>query len=319
MKTLTLTLLAMFFSATLLSKEIVLTSDNTISLYGAVSGSSVEKVTNQAIKLNSKMKSGYPIYFFLNTPGGNIQAGLELIEFLNGFNRPVHTVTLFAASMGWHITQHLGDRYIMNYGTLMSHKARGGFSGEFGGGVSQLDSRYGFWLRRIDMLDKQTVKRTKGIQTLKSYRDAYRPELWLNGQEAVVQGYADSVVSVKCDDSLLSQYHKEKIDLGFFTLTVELSDCPLRTFPSRVEANIYTNKGEMSLEDFLKKDGKFDTECESNGDRNTPPFWQTNNANEASELCSKGDDVTLSLIRNEIEKVKEYYRGSFSDRIIYSY
>ena len=110
--------------------------------------------------MDASLKSGYPIYLFLNTPGGSIQAGLELIEGLNGINRPIHTVTLFAASMGWQLVQHLGTRYVLKYGVLMSHKARGQFSGEFGGGASQMDARYGLWLKRVHIME--TLQYTRG-------------------------------------------------------------------------------------------------------------------------------------------------------------
>src|SRR5690606_3008535 len=178
-------------------EELVLSSDNTLVLDDAFSGDVTVKLMEKATQMDSTLKSGYPMYLFLYTPGGSIQAGLELFEFLQGLNRPVHTVTLFAASMGFQTVQHLGERYIVKYGVLMSHKARGSFDGEFGGGISQLDSRYGLWLRRIQLMDAQTVERTGGKQTVKSYTDAYTPELWLNGEEAVEKGYADKVVTIK--------------------------------------------------------------------------------------------------------------------------
>jgi ATP-dependent protease ClpP protease subunit len=185
MKQLIFFIAALAVTFTVQATEVELTSDNTVILDEAVSSESVGKVMREAKALDAKLQSGYPIYLFLYTPGGSIQAGAELIEYLEGLNRPVHTVTLFAASMGFQIVQHMGKRYVMKYGVLMSHKARGSFSGTFGGGVSQMDTRYSLWLRRIILMDEQTVKRTGGKQTLKTYINAYSPELWLNGAEAV--------------------------------------------------------------------------------------------------------------------------------------
>lgn len=321
MKKLFLALL-LFATITCHSKEIVLTADNTVSLYGVVEGSLVSQVISDATALNSKLESGYPIYLFMNTPGGSIQAGLELIEFTQGLNRPVHTITLFAASMGWQIVQHLEDRYVLNYGVLMSHKAKGQFSGEFGGTASQIDSRFGLWLRRVSLMDRQTVNRTNGRQTLESYRLAYQPELWLNGAEAVQNGYADEVVTVKCDDSLLKHTNDTTLNFGFFQIKVKLSKCPLKTYPSEIEAHVYTNKGILKVSEFLNQDGKFSKECNSTSEGSD--YWSSRrqseqNPNQKEELCAKGEGVTLEKINQEIKKIEEYYQRNFKNHVVYSY
>lgn len=147
--------------STVFAKEIVLTKDNSVVLNGAFTGKSVSNLIGEIQKLDAELKSGYPIYLFLNTPGGSIQAGLELFEFIKGVNRPIHTITLFAASMGFQTVQHLGKRYVLEYGVLMSHKAYGGFEGEFGGETSQIDSQYGLWLRRLKMMDQKNRRKNK--------------------------------------------------------------------------------------------------------------------------------------------------------------
>ena len=152
--------LGLLVSLTVNAKDITLTNTNTIILNDQVDSNSVSQVMQEVQKLDSTVKSGEPIYLFLNTPGGSIQDGLELMEYLNSLNRPIHTITLFAASMGFQIVQSQGERYILKNGILMSHKARGGISGEFGDGESQLDSRYKLWLNRILELDNVTVSRT---------------------------------------------------------------------------------------------------------------------------------------------------------------
>ena len=199
-------LLVLGLAFTAQAKNITLSADNTLILSDVFTEDSVTQIMDRAAKLDSNLKSGYPLYLFMYTPGGYIQSGIELIEYLKGLNRPVHTITLFSASMGFQVVQHLGKRYVLKYGTLMSHKARGTFSGEFGGTLSQLESRVNMWLRKIKIMDMVTVKRTKGKQTWYSYTKAYAPELWLVGKEAVTQGYADAVVQVKCDDSLQKSY-----------------------------------------------------------------------------------------------------------------
>lgn len=213
--------------------RIVLTAENTVNLNGPITNESVAAAIAALQKLDSRSKK--PIYLFIYSPGGSIQAGLELIEAAKGMNRPIHTITMFGASMAFQTVQNLGTRNILKNGVLMSHRAAGGFEGSFGGQVpSQIDSRYGFWLQRIKELDQQTVNRTNGKQTLESYRKQYADETWLTGAQAVEQGYADAIVTVHCDKSLNGAQARMANFMGM-QIQYEISNCPLITSPLKVK------------------------------------------------------------------------------------
>jgi ATP-dependent Clp protease, protease subunit len=246
------------------NNTIILTDENTIVLNTEVSGESVAKVTLMAEKLNAELDAGQPIYLVLNTPGGSISDGIELIQNLNSLGRPVHTLTIFAASMGFQTVQGLGKRLILKNGELMSHHARGQFpSSEFGGQEpSQFSNRYNFWISKLKQLDEQTVKRTNGKQTLASYQKAYENELWIEGQEAVNQGYADQVVNAKCDSSLLTKTIKQDFYYFGIKIVVTFSACPLVTGPLDIKLEMKANDGKSySLEDFKSLGGQFGTVC----------------------------------------------------------
>ncbi len=304
MRMVLVTLLFMLLLPMAHAKEIVLTQDNSVVLNGAFTSQSVSKLIGEVKKLDAELKSGYPIYLFLNTPGGSIQAGLEFFEFIKGVNRPVHTITLFAASMGFQTVQHLRTRYILEYGVLMSHKASGGFEGEFGGESSQLDSQYGLWLRRLKMMDAKTVERTKGKKTLKQYQAEYDNELWLNGAEAVKNGYADEVVAVKCSGAL--QGEREEI-VGFMGMRVRVvfDKCPIRTGPISVSVMVRTNKGLVTLDQFVDKGGNFDTEnCQKTS---TPQYdWSGRmvTSGQESELCALDKGMSLEKAEQIVEEYK---------------
>lgn len=282
------------FSKEKTTKEIVLTNDNLVILNDVVTDESVSKLIGEIKKLDASLQSGYPIYLFLYTPGGSIQAGLELMEFVKGVNRPINTVTLFAASMGFQIVQNLGSRYVLEHGILMSHKASGGFQGEFGGETSQLDSRYGLWLRRLRTMDEKTVERTEGKKTLKQYQSEYDNELWLNGAEAVANGYADEVVSVKCSE-LLSGERIEYVKYFGTTMQVIFDKCPLRTAPISVSMVVRTNKGIMPLNEFLAKGGVFQ--------KVKKDAWSAN-LEAQSDLYSLDEDLTLASAQKIIDDFK---------------
>jgi ATP-dependent protease ClpP protease subunit len=213
---------------------IVLTENNTIVMDEVYSRNTTANVSHRAQELNSELDKDEPIYLILNSGGGSIQAGLEMITFMNDLGREVKTITLWAGSMAFQTAQGLnGERIILPYGTLMSHKARGRFGGEFPG---QLDNRLRYYLKRLENIDKVTVNRTNGKQTLESYRNLYENEYWCDGQDCVEAGFADRVGNVSCGESLSHLVDKTlKIPVqsrrGLSTLEVIFtkSACPVIT------------------------------------------------------------------------------------------
>lgn len=236
--------------------NITVSPDNTVIMNEPFDWSTIGKVTKQLSDLDSKLPSKDPIYLFLDTPGGSIEDGMDMYQYIKGISRPVHTITLRAYSMGFQTVQALGDRYILENGQLMSHKARGGFFGEFGDGVSQLDARYSHWLKIINELDLLTVKRSNGKQTLESYRKQYENELWLLGQEAVSKGYADAVVTVTCTKELQQQTVAQEFTIfKIFKIKLVFSKCPTMVAPLVFEVEVLTDVGIMSMDSYLEKGG----------------------------------------------------------------
>ena len=249
------------------SDTVVLSKSNLVVLSDVITGESTAKLIEQAKQLDKdssilRLGSKKPIYVFLFTPGGSVQAGLELLEGLHGLNRPVDTISSFSASMGFQLAQNLGDRLVLKSGVMMSHHATGGQDGQMGGkGKSQLQNRLGLWERRIQEMDEETVRRTNGKQTLASYQEAYDHELWLTGKDAVEQGYADRVVTVRCDSSLDGYTTHEGMIMGMIPIQYDVSNCPLNSTPVNVRPGVDTNKGRMSLVDFEAKNGGFGVTC----------------------------------------------------------
>lgn len=216
--------------------EPILTADNVVVMNSAFSPESVAKVIKEARDLDFRTLSSDPIYLILNSPGGSVQAGLELIENLSSLRRPVTTISVFAASMGFQTAQGLGERLVVKDGTLMSHKASGSFSGEFPG---QLDSRYQFVLRKITRMDQHAVKRTKGKHTLESYRALTENEYWCDGADCVADGFADRVVSPTCDKSLSGTKTRVLATAVIFGIAITANGvfdaCPMNTSPLSVD------------------------------------------------------------------------------------
>lgn len=239
--------MAVFMSAILLvsrlesnpsqDQTILLEKDNLLVLSEPVTDESAHRIMEKAHELDAMQDAVLtkkPIYLFLNTPGGSVEAGTNLAVYLRGLRRPVHTITLFAASMGFHLVENLGIRYGLSNATFMNHHARCGVEGEMGGlSGSQLEKRLGYWKSRLEEMDLIVVARTKGRQSLRSYREAYENELWLTGKEAVYEGYADEVINVRCGDTGGNVEGMR----SFFgrAIKVMISSCPLD--PSIISAD----------------------------------------------------------------------------------
>lgn len=240
----------LFLSLTANADQVVLTKDNTVHLNDEFTAQSIANLTKQAKDLDSRIPSNDPIYLVLNSPGGSIEAGLEAIENLSNLRRPVKTITLFSASMGFHTVEGLGERLIISTGTLMSHRAKGEFWGEFPG---QLDTRYGYYLKRVTKMEQQAVKRTNGKYTLKSYHDLIENEFWCEGQDCVDSGFADKVITASCDKSLSGTYYSTVFQDILFGHSIEVKaeydNCPLNTNP--LKYNIFID-GEPLFKDAVE-------------------------------------------------------------------
>lgn len=290
---------------------ISLKKDNLVIINEEIDGASVAKAIRQLRDLDEKLSNGFlgvtgdkkkpresktPINLWLMSPGGSIRAGLELIDAAKGLERPINTITMIAASMAFQIAEALDDRYITQYGTLMSHHAYGGNEGEYGGASpSQFDNRHEWNKELVDSLDKAVVARTGGKQTLESYQKAYENEMYRRGQRAVDEGYADAVVTVKCDNSLNGFETRKALYMGMIPIEYELDNCPLNTAPMNVRLQVQTNKGTMDSDQFTKVGGGFTPQC------------LVDSATDKNKICA----LDTSLSQAKLDQIKQEFSSQF--------
>lgn len=229
MKNFLIALCLLFAGQAFAGDPITLTVDNTIAINDQFDGHSVSQIIKKARELDARIPSGDTIYLVINSPGGSIEDGLELIENLSNLKRPVVTISLFSASMGFQTVQALGDRYITKMGTLMSHRATGGFYGQMPG---SLGTRYAFYLNRVLKLDENAVARSKGKLTKASYATLIQDEYWCSGQDCIEKGLADKIVSPQCDKSLTGTTNVSILQAlmgAVVEIFAEYDNCPLNT------------------------------------------------------------------------------------------
>lgn len=226
-----LTLLLLSVCSLSFGKTINLTEANSINFNNQFTGQFVATKQQEASK-KCYANEGSDIYIVLYTPGGSVSAGQLFFNTLNALPCNFHTITIFAASMGYQTVQNLKSRYILPSGILMSHRASiSGLSGEIGGELNQILKLFETNIRELN-----TIAATRVGITVDDYEKLIADELWLTGKGAVETGHADEVVLAKCDKNLSGTYI-QKFRSFFGVLDVEFSKCPLITSPLSVKVS----------------------------------------------------------------------------------
>lgn len=228
------------------SKTVELSRRNTLALVDVVTSESVARLQAQLVDMSFNLKQGESINLILYTPGGDVQAGSALIDTIRSLPVPVNTITLFAASMGFHIVQNSpGERMITPSGTLMSHRARGGVEGEFNGSINVRVNHIG---DSLNELESRTASRM-GLD-IQTYRNLIRDEFWATAGIALKRDAADSMVLAKCDKSFSGSYNRDVTTL-FGTATLVMSNCPLITTPIEIKLSAQAAKNKNELMDYF--------------------------------------------------------------------
>lgn len=128
---------------------------NTVTLYGAVNDASAKQVINEIHEKQDGTKN--PLYLAINSMGGEVYAGLRIIDAIKLSKRPIYTVDVGVAdSMAAWIFE-FGKVRIMNpYSTLMYHY----ISGKHEGTLLAVASQIAYWLQVQEALNVQIAART---------------------------------------------------------------------------------------------------------------------------------------------------------------
>lgn len=235
------------------ASSVNLTDANTAVFRDEVNAQSIAKLQREILNKATKLH-GKPLYLVLDTPGGDINAGYDLIDMIQGMNLNVKTITQFSASMGAYIAESLGERLVTPHGTYMFHRAAvDGVGGQVPG---EFLTRAGYLLNLVTVMEKQNAARL-GI-SFDEYTKLVKDEYWVTGEEAVKQGVADRVVTISCGEGLQGE-HTEVVRIFIFELAVTYSNCPAIRGPLNVEmlkGSGNAKDDRIVIQDFIYKRNK---------------------------------------------------------------
>lgn len=212
-------------------KTITLEAANTVIFRGPVTSSSVSEVMAKIEALRFELNESQPIYLIMDTPGGSVYAGLDLIDYLKALPNKIQTVTLFAASMGFQIVQNSDRRFITENGTLMSHRASGGLEGQFDG---EIETNYRRVKRKVDYMDLIASQRMG--MSITDYKAMIKDEYWVSGFDSVQEKAADEKVNLRCGKSL-NKTEQVSLETMFGSIEVKFSSCPIIRGPLKVDVS----------------------------------------------------------------------------------
>ena len=168
-----------------------LLKDRIIMLDGEVNQSSASVIVAQLLFLESDDPDS-DIYFYINSPGGSVTAGMSMYDTMNFIKPDVHTIVLGqAASMGSLLASGgaPGKRKILPNARHMIHQPLGGMSGQ----ASDVEIQARELVRWKKVLtDMYVVHTGKSYETLEADMDR---DNFMTAAESVAYGLADEIIT----------------------------------------------------------------------------------------------------------------------------
>ena len=174
-----------------------LLKERVIFLVGPVNDATANLVVAQMLFLESE-NPDKDIYFYINSPGGSVSAGLAIYDTMQFIKPDVSTLCIGqAASMGAFLLTAgaKGKRYCLPNSRVMIHQPLGGFQGQ--ASDIEIHAKEILYLkaRLNDMLAKHTGKTLEEID-----RDTDRDN-FMSAVESVKYGLVDKVLTSRIEAS----------------------------------------------------------------------------------------------------------------------
>ncbi|HEY1373216.1 MAG TPA: ATP-dependent Clp endopeptidase proteolytic subunit ClpP [Candidatus Binatia bacterium] len=168
-----------------------LLKDRIVFLGTVVNDDVANLVTAQLLFLESEDPER-DIYFYINTPGGSVTAGLAIYDTMEYVKPQISTVCVGqAASMGAVLLAAgaKGKRYALPHARIMIHQPLGGFQGQ----ATDVDIQAREILRMREELNNILAKHTG--QSLKKIEKDTDRDFFMSGKQAQEYGLVDDVIA----------------------------------------------------------------------------------------------------------------------------
>lgn len=170
-----------------------LLNDRIVMLCDEVNDTTASLVVAQMLYLESQ-DPDKDIYFYINSPGGSISAGMAIYDTMNYIKCDVSTICMgLAASMGAFLLSsgQKGKRFALPNAEIMIHQPLGGAQGQ----ASDIKIHADHILKIRDKMNRMLAEQTgKPLKTIE--RDTERDN-FMSAEEACAYGLIDKVITRK--------------------------------------------------------------------------------------------------------------------------
>ncbi|RRD91296.1 ATP-dependent Clp endopeptidase proteolytic subunit ClpP [Conchiformibius steedae DSM 2580] len=174
-----------------------LLKERIIFLIGPVNDHTANLVVAQMLFLESE-NPDKDIYFYINSPGGSVTAGMSVYDTMNFIKPDVQTLCLGqAASMGAFLLSAgaKGKRFALPHSRVMIHQPL--ISGGLGGQASDIEIHARELLKLKGKLNELLAQHT-GQSLERIERDTDRDN-FMSAEEAAAYGLVDKVITARAD------------------------------------------------------------------------------------------------------------------------
>lgn len=177
------------------TREVTLTTrhlmNRIIFLNGSIDGQMANEFLSQFLYL--QQEGDKPVTIFINSPGGEVNAGLMIYDTIQGSNLPIDMVcTGRAASMAAVILAggQKGHRHILKHSKVMIHEPL--ISNGVGGSATSIKNISESIMETREICNSILAKHTG--KTLQEINEATSFDNYMNAEEAIAFGICDSIV-----------------------------------------------------------------------------------------------------------------------------
>jgi ATP-dependent Clp protease protease subunit len=168
----------------------ILYNNRILFLFGTIDQETASDIIPRLLVMNSL--GAEPIKMFINSPGGEISAGMAIYDTMQFIESPVYTICIgHCASMAtWLLAAgETGNRIASENSQIMIHQGRTIMGGSFSDLKVNMEEFERTQERMIKLLSRHSNKNMEEIQ------NAIERDCWMTPQEALEFGIVDRVVS----------------------------------------------------------------------------------------------------------------------------